>query len=346
MKKLVSIIIVNWNGKQYLEKCLNSLYAQTYKNFEVIFVDNGSSDDSIDFIKKNYPKVKIIKNKENLGFAQANNIGYNNSKGDYILFLNNDVEATENFLIELVKVLQSSEKIGGAQSKILLMDKPDIIDSAGAYFTNTGFLYYYGTFKKNSAIYNKENFIYSAKGASMIFKRDILEAIKVRGEILDSRYFAYFEETDMCHRVWLAGFKIVFVPKSVIYHKMGGTSVRLNNSFVQFNSFKNRINSYIKNLGIINAIKIVPIHLLVCEIYALISLLQFKLFLFVAIQKAILWNISNLQKTLELRDIVQNKIRKVDDSEFSREIFKYPKLSYFYRINNLDKFTDKDFLGA
>ena len=98
MKDLVSVIIVNWNGRKWLEKCLDSLRVQTYKNFEVIFVDNASTDDSVDFVEKNYPEVVILKSDRNLGFAGGNNLGIDNSKGEFILFLNNDTWVKEDFL--------------------------------------------------------------------------------------------------------------------------------------------------------------------------------------------------------------------------------------------------------
>lgn len=340
MKKLVSIIIVNWNGKEYLKNCLFSLKDQNYKNIEIVFVDNNSHDGSIDYVKNNFPKIKIILNKENLGYAEGNNIGYKYATGDYILFLNNDTKVTKNFLIELVKVLESDSQIGGAQSKILLMDEPSALDSVGAFLTKTGFLYYYGVFKKNSSLFDKQIYLYTAKGASMIFKKEVLEKIKIKGQLFDSRYFAYFEETDMCHRVWLAGYRIVFAPKSVIYHKMGATSMKLNNAFVQYHSFKNRINSYIKNMSIKQLIKVLPVHLLVCEIYAFVSLLKFNFPLALAIQRSIIWNVLNIRETLRLRKIVQYSIRTVSDKSIEKYIYKYPPLSYYYHISDLSKYED------
>lgn len=332
LKKRISIITVNFNGKVFLKECLSSLYAQDYKNIEVIFVDNNSKDGSVEYVKKNFPKTKIIVNKENYGFAKGNNIGYSHATGDYILFLNNDTKVTKSFLTELIKVLEKDKKIGGAQSKMLLMDDPTRLDSVGAFLTNTGFLYHYGIAKKDSPKYDKQIDIYSAKGACMIFKKEVLEKIKVNGEIFDSRFFAYFEETDMCHRVWLAGYRIVFTPKSVIYHKMGGASSKLNNSFIQYHSFKNRINSYIKNLGVLELLKILPIHLLMCEAFALLSLLKLKFTLFLSIQKAIFWNLVTLNATLIKRRYVQKYIRKIDDKMFFYTVKKNVRIVYYYNL--------------
>lgn len=332
IKGLVSIIIINWNGKHFLEKCFSSLYAQKYRNFEVIFVDNASHDGSVEWVKKKYPKTKIVVNDRNLGFAEANNIGYEVSKGEYVLFLNNDTEVTTQFLVELVNVLESDLRVAGAQSRILLMDDPKRLDSVGAFLTSSGFLYHYGIAKPDSLRYRKQINLYSAKGACMMFKREVLEKVKVDGEIFDNRYFAYFEETDLCHRVWLAGYKIVFASKSVIYHKMGGTSARMDNVFIQYHSFKNRINSYLKNLSLAEFLKILPTHLFLCEVFAIYALITLKLRLFFVIQKAILWNLINLKTSWQKRQYIQKKIRLVSDKDLLPQVLRFPRMEYYLKL--------------
>lgn len=342
MIPLISIIIVNWNEKKYLEKCLQSLYKQVYRKFEIIVVDNASSDQSVAYIKENFPSIKIIRNRVNLGFAEANNIGYKEAKGKYILFLNNDTYVEKDFLNELVSVLEQDIKIGGAQSKILVMEKRDTLDSVGSFFTSTGFLYHYGALKKNSKKYDKQINIFSAKGACMIFKREVLEEVQVNGELFDGRYFAYFEETDMCHRVWLAGYKIVFVPSSIIYHKMGGTSTKLDNAFVQYHSFKNRINSYTKNLSPRKIITILPLHLLIVEVIAVLFILKLKPKLFFAINAAIIWNVKNIKCTLLKRNVIQSHIRKVKDKSIFQIITRSVFLNYYYHlfVGDIEKYED------
>lgn len=337
MKKnspLVSIIIINWNGLHFLKPCLETLYKQSYKNIEVIVVDNASHDGSVQFVEKQYPKVKIVVNKENLGFAEANNIGYKKVTGEYVLFLNNDTKVTKDFLSILVTILQKDTKkqLGGVQSKLLLMDTPEKLDSVGAFLTPTGFLYHYGIAKKDGNKYNKRIDVYSAKGACMMLRREVIEQVLVDGEIFDSTYFAYFEETDMCHRVWLAGYRLVFVPESIIYHKMGGTSTKMNNAFVQFHSFKNRINSYIKNFGTSFLFTILPLHILFCEAFALFALLKGNYNISVCIQKAIWWNLKNMNQTLRKRKYIQHTIRIKKDSQIKRYIMRPVRLSYYYYI--------------
>lgn len=326
---LVSIIIINWNGLRWLENCFGSLYKQEYKPFEIIFVDNASQDGSVPWVRKNYPKTKIIINKKNLGFADANNVGYRVVKGKYVLFLNNDTRVTKAFLTELVSVLEKDSSIGCAQSKILLMDHPDTHDSVGAFLTPTGFLYHYGFGKKNIPKYDKEIELFTAKGACMMFRKSALDAVAVDGNIFDPDYFAYFEESDLCHRVWLAGYRIVYAYKSVIYHKMGATSSGMNNAFIQYHSFKNRIRTYLKNLQPTSLIPMMFIQWLFTEGFSLYSLLRGKLQLSFAMQRALWWNVIHFGDTLRLRKIVQTRIRTINDSILASKIERKPSLSYY-----------------
>ncbi len=326
---LVSIVIVNWNGIKWLSNCFGSLSKQNYRNYEIIFVDNASGDGSVSWVKKHYPKTKILVNRENLGFAEANNVGFKKAKGEYVLFLNNDTKATKSFLTELVYVLNQDKKIAGAQSKILLMDHPDTHDSVGAYLTPTGILYHYGFGKKNFKKYDKKIELYTAKGACMMFRKNILDSVAIKGNVFDPDYFAYFEESDMCHRIWLAGYRIVYAYKSVIYHKMGATSSGMDNAFIQYHSFKNRIRTYLKNFGTAWLLIYVPLHIIFCEVYSGMSLIRGKLPLAWAIQRAIWWNVIQLSETIRVRGHIQSKIRKVSDSEISQAIFKRPRLTYY-----------------
>jgi GT2 family glycosyltransferase len=332
MNSLVSIIIVNWNGLKWLPECFGSLAKQDHKNYEIIFVDNASKDDSVTWVKRHYPKTKIIVNMENLGFADANNVGYRRAKGKYVLFLNNDTRATETFLSELIEVMESDTKTGGVQSKILLMDHPDTHDSVGAFLTPTGFLYHYGFGRKNVPKYNKQIELYTAKGACMMFRKDVLDTVAITGNIFDPDYFAYFEESDLCHRVWLAGFRIVYAYKSVIYHKMGATSAGMNNAFIQYHSFKNRIRTYLKNFGLVWFWTILPVHLAFCVMYAVVSFFRGQWALGWAIERAYWWNIAHFSETMQLRHVVQGHIRLLKDKNISTNILKTPGIVYYQQL--------------
>jgi len=330
--KLISIIIVTQNGSQWLPGCLKTLHQQKYKNIEIILVDNASTDHSVDWIYKHYPRVHVVLNKTNVGFAQGNNIGYQRAKGEYIVFLNNDTRVTPDFITELVRVMEKDSSIGGVQSKILLMDNPKRLDSIGAFLTPTGFLYHnkFGEIDKKE--FDTQIDLYTAKGACMMFRRDVLEKVKVDGSIFDPDFFAYFEETDLCHRVWLSGYRIVYAPKSVIYHKMGATSSSMDSTFIQYHSFKNRIRSYLKNFGILWLITILPIHLFACQMYGIFCFIQGKFGLFQAIEQAFWWNIVQLPKTVHMRHYTQGNIRKVSDKEISLNIMKVLSIRYYLNM--------------
>lgn len=326
---LVSIVIVNWNGKHWLEGCLPTLSKVTHKRVEWIIVDNASTDGSVEWVKNRYPKTILLENSENLGFSHANNLGYKKAKGDFILFLNNDTKVKPDFITELLKPFTRDPMIGGVQSKILLMDDPSRLDSIGAFLTPTGFLLHNSLGGKDKLELNRQIDLYTVKGASMMFRTDVLKLVEVDGFIFDPEYFAYFEETDLCHRIWLSGFRIVYAPKAVIYHKLGATSIKLVSAWVQFNSYKNRINSYIKNFGLFNLILILPIHVVLCHVLAIIFLLKGNLSWAISIEKAIWWNVTHLSRTLRHRNIVQVTIRKRADSAFFSKIIKFPEAGYY-----------------
>lgn len=340
MNKLISIIIVNWNGEKWLSKCLSSLAQQTYKQFEIIFVDNGSKDNSVAYVKKNFPHVKIILNKKNLGFAGGNNVGYKHAKGEYILLLNNDTWVEKNFLKKIIGAFDRNPRLGSVQPKIVLMDDPKKLDAVGAYWTDSSFLYYYG-FGKNSQEkkYNKKMPFFSNKGAAMLFKKELVDKIG----LFDDDFWCYYEETDFCHRVWLAGYECWYYPDAVVHHAMGGTSLRFDSSFVQFHNFKNKLLSFLKNFEAKNLITIVPIYILLNIFISFIWLFQGKYKHFLALYRSIGWNISHAQETSRKRKIVQSLRTKSDDDIF-KMIKVNPRLPYYLYLfkGELDKFPDKN----
>jgi len=331
-KNLVSVIIVNWNGKNWLKYSLPTITNQDYKNIEVIVVDNNSSDGSIEYISKNFPNIQIILNQTNEGFANANNIGFSKASGEYILFLNNDTVVSKNLVKDLMLFFDKNINVGIVQPKIHLFDNTELLDSVGSFLTSSGFLYHFGVNKKNLNIYKKRTELYSVKGACMMAKTDCLNRASVGGEIFDSSYFAYFEETDLCHRVWLTGKSVLFYPKSLVLHKMGGTSEGMNNNFIQYHSYKNRINTYLKNLSFKKMVQLLPLHILLIIIFSITSLIRGNPGLFLAIHKAIIWNLINIKETIGKRNYIQKNIRVVSDDSFWKSIFKNPKISYYYHL--------------
>lgn len=324
---LVSIIILNYNGKRWLNQCLPTIKKITYKPLEVIIVNNGSTDDSGDFVKKKYPEFKLIELQPNKGFAGANNVGVKAARGKYVLIINNDTKVPADFLTPLVRRMEQDKTIGVIQPKIRSLRKKHLLDAACSFYTSTGFQYHYGYYQsQNKRQYNKEQFVYSAKGACLFTRR--ADYLKLGG--FDEDFVCYVEESDYCHRVWLSGKKIIYLPESYIYHWGGGDmSVMEKSETTIFRSFRNRYYSYIKNLSFPELIKLLPIHLVFCEAMIFSALFRGIIRYGIAAQLGTLWWVFHLPRILKKRRYVQNKIRKVSDSEFLPLIKHDPPLSYY-----------------
>jgi len=334
---LVSIIIVNWNGHKWLGKCLRSLEVQTYKNFEVIFVDNASTDDSVAYVRKNFPGVKVIETGSNLGFAGGNNIGYSNSVGDYILLLNNDTFVPEDYLEVFIRVFDVIPNVGSAQSKLVLMDKRDTLDVCGSYWTASTFLYHYGYAQDaTDSKFNNPLPVFSNKGAAMLIRRDVIEKIG----LFDVDFWCYYEETDFCHRVWLAGYECWYYPAVTCYHAMGGSSKLFDNSFIQFHNFKNKLISFLKNFSFSNLIWIVPTYFLINVILSLLWLVQRRWKHVFALWNAIFWNIVHFKETLHKRKLVQALRTQSDKSLLRRVMINPPARYYYYLFVGLNKYKE------
>lgn len=311
MKKrqpLVSIIIVNWNGGEVLRGCLYSLEKIKYKNYEVIIVDNNSSDDSLEYARIFKNKVKIIHNKSNVGFAPANNQGFKIANGEYILLLNNDTKVKNNFLNTMIEKMESDQTIGAMQPKIYMMDQEDLLDNAGSFFTKSGFLIHWGYGQKDSEEFDQEKEVFSVKGACLLTRKDIIEKVG----LFDDDFVSYFEETDFCWRVWLAGFRCIYYPEASIEHKVGFTSKRISPEVVNTRSLSNRIVSLIKNLSNINIFLILPIHIFILKGLMIYHLAKLEFSKSKMYFNALMENLLNIGKTLKKRKEVQ-RLRKVTD---------------------------------
>jgi GT2 family glycosyltransferase len=239
---LVSIIIVNYNGKDLLKDCLESIKKIDYTNYEIILVDNNSSDDSMEFVKENYLNIQIIKLDSNFGFAYPNNIGAKKARGKFLLFLNNDTIVEPNFLTELLKPFALDPKIAICQS--LLLKPNGDVDSSGDFIDSIGVTF--SSHEKPAEI--KE--IFSAKAASMLMKKDIFEKL----EGFDEKFFASFEDVDIGWRARILGYKIVVNPHSIVYH-VGGETIKKIKDEIIFHGFKNQLVIKITNFETFNCIR-------------------------------------------------------------------------------------------
>ena len=236
IQSTVSVIVLNWNGKQYLETCLSSLERQTYRSIEIILVDNGSIDGSIEFVKKKFPGVLILSHYENLGFAEGVNSGIMISKGKFIATINNDAEADEKWIENLVKVIEEDQKIGCCGSKMMRYHKRNIIDSAGIVIYQNGNAYDRGREEEDIGQYDIQEEIFGACAGAALYRRKMLNEIG----FFDKEYFAYFEDVDLSFRLHLFGWKCIFVPDAVVYHMHSATS-RSSSPFKIFYIERNKL---------------------------------------------------------------------------------------------------------
>ncbi len=239
---LISVVVLNWNGLQVLDNCLKSLYAQTYRPLEMIVVDNASTDGSVEFLKEKYQDINLIVNEKNMGFGAGNNIGIRASQGKYIMILNNDTRVDPKCVEELKRSIEKDKSYGACASKILLENKPDIIDGVGIVVCPDGLSFGRGRLEKRDQ-YDKEEEIFFASDCACLYRRQMLEDIG----LYDEDFFAYADETDMGWRAQLAGWKCIYSPKAIVYHLHSISSGGRVSSFKAFLVERNRIWVALKN---------------------------------------------------------------------------------------------------
>lgn len=315
MKKKVSIIIVNWNGLKYIHECITSLINQTYNNIEIILVDNASSDDSVNFVKLNFPDVKIIQNKENLGFAEGVNIGIKSSSGDFIALFNQDAVAKETWLEILVQSLDNSDEIAAVAGKVFYYgDKYE----KDAIFCTWSKIDPYTACPYNFNENEPSNLVDYLTGCALLINKDILDEIG----LLDTRYFLYFDETDWCARAIRAGYKLMYIPEAIVWHVVSA-SIK-NYDLKLFYMERNRIRFAIKNFEYqyVPLVFIIYFGEIFFEFFRGIK--EKNILIFNVKMKSIYWNIINLNKTFSARKRDFSKIKKIQSYNKSLPLKKYP----------------------
>jgi hypothetical protein len=298
----VSVIIVNTNELHHLKRCLPSVFRQRYPDYEVLVVDNASTDGSIEYVAQEFPQAKIIRNGANLGYAGANNEGFKHASGDYIAILNPDTQVEPNWLRELVVALQADPQAGLATPKILMMDDPTRLNTCGNEITFTGLTFCRGL-DQPAEKYNQLEIVSAVSGAAFIIKRSVLEQIGG----FDESFFIYYEDTDLSLRAMLAGYTCLYVPSSVVYHQY---TLRFS-PWKCFLQERNRYFSLLKTLRWRTLIVLLPM-LLLSELiawgYVLLQgpeHIRSKL-------RSYIWLISKRRHILEARSQVQ-ALRRVND---------------------------------
>jgi len=253
-----SVVVLNWNGKPLLSACLDSLRNQSWEDFEIIVVDNGSVDGSVEFLEEHFPEVRIVRLSHNLGFCKGNNIGIKQAKGEYIVLLNNDAVVDTYWLEELVKALDEHPEVGFCASKMVLYDTPYLVDSAGDAYSIAGSARKIGhldlALKEK---YRRPRFVFGACAGAAIYRRSMLEDIG----LFDEDFFIVQEDVDLSFRAQLKGYKCLYVPTALVYHRLSATLKTYSTEYVYY-GHRNLEFVYFKNMPLPLLLLTFPLHVL------------------------------------------------------------------------------------
>jgi len=273
----VAVVILNWNGKTLLERFLPSVVAYS-KEATVYVADNASSDDSVDFVSKAYPEVKIVQNTENGGYAKGYNDALSKIDADVYCLLNSDVEVTPNWLTPVISAFEESDDIAAIQPKILDCKKKTHFEYAGAaggYIDKLGYPYCRGrifdTIEKDEGQYDEDIDIFWASGACLFIRKTVFE----EAGKLDEDFFAHQEEIDLCWRIQNMGYRIRFIADSTIYH-LGGATLDTMNPKKTYLNFRNNLYLLLKNVNTKRLPGILLIRLILDGLAALKFLMEGK----------------------------------------------------------------------
>jgi len=313
---LVSIIINNHRGTENLQRCLSSLVKSDYPRIEIVVVD-CLTEGIEGWIRERFPETKVIHFNHDVGSPAQFNAGLvaTNRKSKYIVFMDNDVETDEEWLRPLVDAMECNPTVGAAQPKMLKMHAKGEVDSVGCFLDPIGYPHRHSfVLKKNNTEFNEASEIFYAETATMMMLRDILKMIPDPKQPFDSDYFIHWHDIDLSWRIWLAGYKVVVVPKSIVYHKRGisGGLLRLSRRHMFFNT-RNKMMTLIKNYSLTSLVKYLPV-LMAFEVVRGIALLNYRPDHSRGAIAGHIWVLRNLRTVWRKRLEVQRLVRKVPDS--------------------------------
>lgn len=330
-----AVVILNWNGENLLKEFLPSVIEHS-KEAEVIVADNGSTDKSIEFLQREFPQVRIIENKENLGFAQGYNKALEEVQADYFVLLNSDVEVSPNWIGPIIELMEKDPLIACVQPKLLSLTDRREFEYAGAAGGHIDYLGYpfcrgriFNSLEEDHGQYDDIKEVFWATGAALFVRASIFKTLGG----LDKDFFAHQEEIDFCWRVKNAGYKVYCHPESVCYH-LGGASLNKTSPYKTFLNFRNNLYLLYKNLPPNQQCKIFFIRFFLDIIASFSFLFQGKAGEFVAVYKAYI----AFYKTKRLIKSKRTPILSLDIKEI------YPKSIVFaYHLKGKNKFTDLKF---
>ena len=238
-----SVIIVNLNGREHLEACLNSLFRQTYSDCDVVLVDNGSTDGSIEFVKTRFPKVNVLQLGRNTGFAYATNRGIEQTASSFVALLNNDIEVDQRWLEKLVSILRGSPEAGAVACKMLNFSNRSVIDAAGDALTRAAMAEARGHGHPDRGQYDQADYIFGPCAGAAVYKREVFD----QNGLFDESFFAFYEDIDLDFRMQSSGWKVLYEPSALCYHKRGATVRKMQRMAVMLH-VRNNIFYVVKNI--------------------------------------------------------------------------------------------------
>ena len=215
-----SVVIINYNGRSYLEELLGSLKLQTRRPLEVLLVDNASRDDSVAYVRRQFPWVQVLPQKRNLGFSRAANLAADAARGTWLALLNTDLRLEPDWLEELVAAAETDPSVAAVSSKLRLYNQPHRLNGVGGCMNRLGYTWDRGMGEKDRGQYDESREVLFACAGAALFHRS---RFRDAGGF-DSRFFMYHEDVDLCWRLWLRGFRVVTAPKAVAYHHLSAST--------------------------------------------------------------------------------------------------------------------------
>ena len=324
----VSIIILNFNGADLTVPCLESLRNLKYSNYELIVVDNGSTDNSIDILKE-IPWVRLVRITQNCGSSGGYNMGLEHARGEFILMMNNDMIGNSEFVQVLSRYLVDHPQVGIVQGKMVLPRFGGTLEVCGSYLTAFGLPYHLGYYKPDSQKYQRSYPVFCCKGACMMFRREVIA--KAGGYYFNPDFFCYYEESDLCHRAWLAGYESHFVASPPIQHLSGVTIARNENAGFGIHYYlRNMMFSLLTILEPLWLLRIMPVFIIILLVSMLAAFVAGRRSVAKAHWDAMAYNFLNLKKIRVQRRRIQ-AIRKQSDSEIFAKVLRMPHLDYFIK---------------
>lgn len=325
LSQSVAVVILNWNGRYFLEKFLPPVIASSYKNLQVIVADNASTDDSVSFLKTNYPDIKIILNPANEGFSKGYNTALKQVVAEYYILLNSDVEVSTSWIEPVISLMETDETIAACQPKILSYQNKKQFEYAGAsggWIDKYGYPFTRGRVfdycENDEGQYDDEAEIFWASGAAMFVRASIFHELNG----FDEKFFAHQEELDLCWRMKRAGYKIFVVPSSVVYHVGGGT-LPMGNKRKVFLNFRNNLLMLAKNLPQSEKIWKIPFRILLDNIAGFQALMKHDSSTFKSIQRAHFYFIKSFFSKRNKDDLKKNKLKDFSGTFDGSIVYEY-----------------------